>query len=483
MAKAEDGIAAILNADLKSIGMGVVVDPFHVITCSHVVNEALGHDKTRQEHPGDDERIQIIFPYSLKTARTEPATGRVRAWHPVFLGKGLRPEMHDVAVVQLSERVTDDVGIAELSSGDPPPDTRFDVYRHVTGNPSGIPATGETRTKAENGFIALFGTSFVGKYIEPGFSGASCWSAGKTVGIVVTSWEDTSARVAHMIPSSTLRKALNGVVVLPNPLSADDGVPADPTTKPPAVEFRFRFNSCAGNITIFGVIVVGIFLTVPAIQKVREAAAPKKLANNYKQISLATFESMNEKSPRLLGPFVDRKADGAAVSYPADESRRLSWRVALLPYLEQADLYRMFDLDQAWDSEVNRPRADNRIGPLVDPNDGGTKTRVRTFYDGGAVFDSDPAKRIGPANIPGGSSNTILYVEATEAVTWTQFNDFKFDPTGPLPPLGHPKRSGMGFFAVMADGSVRFIAASAQQEVVKAAISRGGEGKSKLAGE
>lgn len=244
-----------------------------------------------------------------------------------------------------------------------------------------------------------------------------------------------------------------------------------------------RKMSCSIVVTLCTLLVVGGMVLLPDVEKSREAAARRITENNYKEIGLASFNYTDAHGTRLPGPFVDRGAGGGLVAYPAAEDKRLSWRVALLPYMEQEPLYQKFDLGQPWDGPTNRPRADDRVRPFVDPNDVGSDTRVRVFYDGGAVFASDPGRRIAPGDVAGGTSNTILLVEARDAVTWTQFNDFKFDPSQPLPPLGHPSRASKGFYAAMADGSVRFISPTVQPEVIKAAISRSSTDKAKLGSE
>ena len=97
-------------------------------------------------------------------------------------------------------------------------------------------------------------------------------------------------------------------------------------------------------------------------------------------------------------------------------------------------------------------------------------TRIRCFYDNGALFDSRSRTTI--TNISDGTSNTIMYVEGAEKVTWSQFNEYKFDPNGPLPALGHPKRDT--FAAVFADGSVRQMRKTVNQTTLKSLITRAG---------
>jgi hypothetical protein len=158
----------------------------------------------------------------------------------------------------------------------------------------------------------------------------------------------------------------------------------------------------------------------------------------------------------------------------------LSWRVALLPYLEQQDLYDRFKLDEPWDSKHNRkllplmPRvfetAPLRARPgQVNGESPGT-TRYQVFVGPGAVFD-------GPRSVPlrgirDGTSNTLLIAEAAEPVPWTKPQDLAFDPKKPLPGLGGLFEDG--FHAAMADGSVRLIPRTVGEKSLRALISRNG---------
>jgi hypothetical protein len=161
----------------------------------------------------------------------------------------------------------------------------------------------------------------------------------------------------------------------------------------------------------------------------------------------------------------------------------LSWRVALLPYIEQEQLYREFRLNEPWDSPHNiklLPRIPKTyVMPGEDPGPQGL-TKYQVFAgpvapgQGGptSMFQRPEGVRI--TQIPDGTANTIAVVEAANGVPWTKPEDLPFDLKRPLPPLGGRFRNG--FQAAFADGTVHFIPKDTPEKDLKALITcNGGE--------
>ena len=202
-------------------------------------------------------------------------------------------------------------------------------------------------------------------------------------------------------------------------------------------------------------------LLVPAVQKVREAAARAQGNNNLKQIALAMHNYHDTYGHFPSAAICDK--NGKAL---------LSWRVAILPYIEQNELYKKFKLDEPWDSANNKKLIP--LMPIVydvpgEANQPGL-THTRVFVGGGALFDLD--KGVKMLQVTDGTSNTAMMVQTVDAVTWTAPNDIEFGPKLPLPKLR--SMSGGGSWIALADGSVQRLRAGLSDAELRAIITRAG---------
>ncbi len=270
------------------------------------------------------------------------------------------------------------------------------------------------------------------------------------------------------------------------------------------------------------------------------AGAKEQSEENLKRLALAMINYAEVHQGRMTAPAIYGK-DGKAL---------LSWRVAILPYLDQNSLYKQFHLNEPWDSPHNRKLMETNVPKVYAPVGKTDTPRWRTYYQvfvstpsggqgggsgmsGGAAGSSQPmgggsgaggimgvppgssgAPPVGgssrphgtgdapmgmgmmggrapgsgaprvtisnpaafvkgqqaqfPAFFTDGTSNTILIVEAGNAVPWTKPEDLRYADDEPLPELG-----GLFpdvFHAAFADGYVRTLTKKFDEKVLRTAI-------------
>ncbi len=210
---------------------------------------------------------------------------------------------------------------------------------------------------------------------------------------------------------------------------------------------------------------MAVGLALPAVSAARQAARRAQSSNNLRHIALAmhNYHMVHRSFPP---------------AYIADEAGKplLSWRVLLLPYLEQAHLYDQFKLDEPWDSEHNKrliesmPETYRSPAGTADPG----MTNYLTVRGKETAFPGAEGVRF--ADIRDGTSNTIMAVEVDDAkaVPWTKPDDFAHDSDRPMAGLG-----GLwpdGFLVIFCDGAVRFLQTNLDRRILNALFTiAGGE--------
>jgi hypothetical protein len=207
----------------------------------------------------------------------------------------------------------------------------------------------------------------------------------------------------------------------------------------------------------------------------RAAAAREQSTANLKQIALAlhNFEATYGSFP-------------AGIYDKAGQKVNLSWRVAILPFIEQDQLYKQFKFDEAWDSDNNKKLIEKMpklyAAPTTEPTDG--KTYYRGFTGPGAVLHPQPGRPGGGPGTPNnafgmrmtqitdGTSNTIAVAEARDPVIWTKPDELVYDASKPVPKLGGV--FGTFFNVAFCDASVKYLPTTIDEKTLRALITANG---------
>jgi len=156
----------------------------------------------------------------------------------------------------------------------------------------------------------------------------------------------------------------------------------------------------------------------------------------------------------------------------------LSWRVHLLPYLEQQELYSKFHLDEPWNSEHNaqliqempalfrdaRSKAPPGHTTYLAPHGGGEEAPT--------IWDLDDRRF---STVTDGLSNSLLFLNAPDsaAVPWTKPDDLDISQVDLEKLLQEYQNT---FDVGIADGSVRTFSKTIDLETLKAILTiNGGE--------
>ena len=202
---------------------------------------------------------------------------------------------------------------------------------------------------------------------------------------------------------------------------------------------------------------------LPATEKIQISATRMKDSNNMKQLGIAmhayhdAFSALPSQDGKQL--FGNPKGGG------------LSWRVHMLPYIEQGPLYNQFHLDEPWDSPHNKTLISKMPVTYASPfvTDPPGQTRYKVFSDKDAVIY--PGSKTTMLSITDGTSNTIMIAGGGKPVVWTQPDDLDGGPGVAPSVLMLPGQSGCN--VAMCDGSVRWIdLGRLSPTTLKAAITR-----------
>jgi prepilin-type N-terminal cleavage/methylation domain-containing protein/prepilin-type processing-associated H-X9-DG protein len=183
-------------------------------------------------------------------------------------------------------------------------------------------------------------------------------------------------------------------------------------------------------LVVIAIIAILIGLLVPAVQKVREAAARTQCVNNLKQLGLA-LHSYHDTMKRFPPGYVDRNTDPNSTP-DNDLGPGWGWAAFLLPYLEQNNVYRQINFNQTVGTGSNVAVSQLSLAIFQCPAD--------PYQDPFPVYDSNFSKPIA----------TIAHGNYVGCSGWEEcFNGAGGNPqggTGTDGLAGNFGRSGVGLF-------------------------------------
>jgi prepilin-type processing-associated H-X9-DG protein len=279
-------------------------------------------------------------------------------------------------------------------------------------------------------------------------------------------------------------------------------------------------------LVVIAIIAILIGLLLPAVQKVREAAARMKCQNNLKQMGLALHnyhDTMGRFPPGGAGTSTN------AVAAVPGLTGNLGWQVFILPYMEQQQLFDLAVLTTNYDVAPNTTNLTNVLvppyqcpsGSVTETPSGVTPTgKVAHYFGVMGPRGTNPTTNATYANISGashgavatqgilgintktrmvdvtdGTSNTLLvgeisYKDANCYRVWTRgwdgnasgtaknvvnaINAVPYNGSNNFNDVSFGSQHGGGCNFVLADGSVRFVSQTISTSVYLSAASKDG---------
>lgn len=242
--------------------------------------------------------------------------------------------------------------------------------------------------------------------------------------------------------------------------------PSQPTTaRPPQAGWK---NTVVRLIAL--TVLLGVFSVMwSEVQDARVTARRNSSTCHGKQLGLALHQYHSAHG--TFPPAATRDTAGKPV---------LSWRVAILPYMEEHQLQNKFKMQEPWDSPDNRRLVPEQPVGYISPQASGQPPGETNFV---AIVGPDTV--ITPAgarldSIKDGASKTIMVVElAGTGIAWSEPRDITIDEfiaamrRSPSDAGLRPLYTGL-VVSIFADGSVNFIPTDAPPDVVRALCTRNG---------
>jgi hypothetical protein len=205
---------------------------------------------------------------------------------------------------------------------------------------------------------------------------------------------------------------------------------------------------------------------VPAIDDARLAAQRDRSMYNLKNLQLAMLLYHDQHGGLPVAAGHEYRVNGKV----RRSEHPHSWRIDVLPLLDQQKLYEQYRFDEPWDSEANLKVLKQMPDVFRSPFDESDSTNTSYFVLTGpqTVFSKD--KSVTYKDIIDGTSHTISIVESKRPMPWTKPEDIEYAADKPVPQLGGWETGR--FLAAFMDGHIESLPADMNEKTLREFIAK-----------
>jgi type II secretory pathway pseudopilin PulG len=166
-------------------------------------------------------------------------------------------------------------------------------------------------------------------------------------------------------------------------------------------------------LIVLAILLILLALLLPAVQKVREAAARMQSSNNLKQLALATINYADTYQGKLP---------------PGVDDNHFSTAAYILPFLEQNNLFQTIDFKKSIDDKANAQARKALVKTFISPLDPVSFVKAEWgptnyLFNDQVLFLNSKSRY--PASITDGTSNTVMDGETLKGDGQTKTVDVK----------------------------------------------------------
>jgi hypothetical protein len=185
-------------------------------------------------------------------------------------------------------------------------------------------------------------------------------------------------------------------------------------TRPTILSRLFQYlGDLTSILIVFFLFVLIYFMCTPALSSVARATTETAIGRQFRNICIG-IHYYHEKYNQFPSP--------AIVS--SDGKPLLSWRVAILPFIDQQHLFNQFKLNEPWNSQHNLTLLEKMPSIFAMPKLGRQAapgyTYFQLFVGPGAILEHGAIRTIPQVQKADGLSETLLGAIAHESVPWTK---------------------------------------------------------------